>query len=114
MLGVAVCSPATRGAQRDHGSTITGIAGANLFEVWAVCAGRSGFGAHGRVPNDNSLRNRSPEAGAAAVAVLRLTLSAVRPSILLSPRGAEHTCLWAGPSGAFQLQQQKTDMSQAQ
>ena len=32
-LDLAVCSPATRGAQRDHGSTITGIAGANLFEV---------------------------------------------------------------------------------
>ena len=30
---VAVCPPATRDAQRDHGSTITGIAGANLFEV---------------------------------------------------------------------------------
>ena len=48
------------------------------------------------------------------MAVLRLTLSAVRRSILLPPRGAEHTCSWAGPSGAFQLQQHKTDMSQAQ
>ena len=48
------------------------------------------------------------------MAVLRLTLSAVRPSILLPPRGAEHTCSWAGPSGAFQLQQHKTDMSQPQ
>ena len=32
-LDVVVCSPATRGAQRDHDSTITGTTGANLFEV---------------------------------------------------------------------------------
>ena len=32
-LDVAVCSPATRGAQRDHDSTITGTTGANRFEV---------------------------------------------------------------------------------
>ena len=79
-----------------------------------MCAGGSGFGAYGRVPDCNSLRNKSPGAGATAVAVLRLSLSAGRPSILLLPRGAEHTCSWAGPSGAFQLQQHKTDMSQAQ
>ena len=32
-LDIIVCPPATRDAQRDHGSTITGMAGANLFEV---------------------------------------------------------------------------------